>query len=96
MSMQRAGFEEYVKLKHCNWTYTGEFNCNNAGQVMRMDYTTECGKYTYWTRYNKVGRLFEKYEAPFVQGTFNVRCPYCEKLLNIYNPYDDGETWLME
>jgi hypothetical protein len=84
-----------MKNKRCNWQYTGEFDCNKDGTVKSAIYKTDCGKTVKWTRDNKTGVLFKKYNNQRVpQGTdFYVKCPYCGNVLNIYNPYDDGETW---
>jgi len=81
------------KPKYCNWTFTGEYDCNKQGAVKSVEYETDCGKLVTWTRDNKINGLFKSYKQPFEQGKFNVKCPYCGALLNLYNPYDDGETW---
>ena len=90
--------DEYLShqaKKHCNWTYTGEFDCDKNGQVKAAYYESDCGQSIKWTRDNKIGKLCQRYDAQVVpQGhEFYVRCPYCQRILNIYNPYDDGETW---
>lgn len=83
------------KPEYCNWTYTGECEYNKNKAVKSVKYETDCGKLVTWTRDNRINKLFQRYGQPFEQGKFNVRCPYCGALLNLYNPYDDGETWRM-
>lgn len=92
MSINNIYFEKKEQERHCNWTYTGEFEVNKQGAIKKAEYETDCGKTVYWTRTNNIGRLFKKYEEPYIQGQFNVMCPHCNRILNIFNPYDDGET----
>ena len=83
------------KSPRCNWEYTGEYDTNKQGAVKMAMYNTDCGKEVKWTRDNKIGQLFKDYWKQVIPDDmdFYVRCPYCNKVLNIYNPYDDGETW---
>ena len=84
-----------IKSPRCNWEYSGEYDTNTQGAIKTAFYRTDCGKEVVWTRNNKIGRLFENYNNQSVpQHTdFYVKCPYCHRILNIYNPYDNGETW---
>lgn len=84
-----------IKSTRCNWEYSGEYETNTQGSIKRALYRTDCGKEVIWTRNNKIGRLFKNYNNQFVPQhmDFYVKCPYCHRILNIYNPYDDGETW---
>lgn len=80
---------------YCNWEYTGEYETNQVGQVKRTEWKTDCGKLAYWTRDNKIGKIFKQYahQSVPVGERFYVNCPYCNNELNLVNPYDDGETW---
>ena len=83
------------KSPRCNWEYTGEYDTNKKGVVNMAMYKTDCGKEVKWTRDNKIGQLFKDYWNQAIPDymDFYVKCPYCGKVLNVYNPYDDGETW---
>ena len=83
------------KRSRCNWEYTGEYECGKNCQVKAAMYKTDCNREAKWTRDNQIGLLFKDYgNQKIPQGAdFLVECPYCRKILNIYNPYDDGETW---
>lgn len=65
------------------------------GKIKMAMYKTDCGKTVKWTNGNSIGKLFKAYENHVIPQymDFYVRCPYCRNILNIYNPYDDGETW---
>jgi len=82
----------------CNWEYTGEADYKAGGYLKKAELKTDCGKTVWWTRDNRIGMLFKQYGLQCVpQGKdFYVTCPYCGKVLNIYNPFDDGETWRIE
>lgn len=84
-----------MRKPRCNWEYTGEYDTNKQGSVKMAVYKTDCGKEVKWTRDNRISKLFKNYNKQRVpQGMdFYVTCPFCGKVLNIYNPYDDGETW---
>jgi hypothetical protein len=82
--------------KYCNWTYTGEFDYRSSGSYIKSaQLETDCGETVTWTRDNKIGKLFQQYERQVVPMgmDFYIECPYCHKILNIVNPFDDGETW---
>lgn len=83
-----------AKSPRCNWEYTGDYDSDKYGMKSAI-YKSDCGKTIKWTRSNKIEKLFKQYYAQAVPQDldFYVKCPYCDKVLNIYNPYDDGETW---
>lgn len=83
------------KRPRCNWEYTGEYDTDKRGKVKMGMYKTDCGKTVKWTRDNKIGQLFKDYGNQVIPQDmdFYVECPYCGKVLNIYNPYDNRETW---
>ena len=46
---------------YCNWEYTGEYETNKSGAIQKTEWTTDCGKTVYWTRDNRIGKLFKTY-----------------------------------
>jgi aspartate carbamoyltransferase regulatory subunit len=60
---------------------------------------TDCGNDFVITRSNKWRKYWKKYHAQFPiqhRSQQYVECPFCNKIANFYNPYDDGETWRIE